>query len=82
MECSFGTDSPLDADIKGRLMEEVFSIIPVRPDDEQMFSLYHKMEAERRLTAERCVNIWTVYLFLNDSLCADLYMKQNHCEFL
>jgi hypothetical protein len=53
---SFGTDSPLDLDIKGRLMEEVFSIINVRPDDEQMFSLYHKMEAERRLLAERCVH--------------------------
>ncbi|CAE7424132.1 unnamed protein product, partial [Symbiodinium microadriaticum] len=34
-------------------MEEVFDIIPVRPDDEQMFTLYHKMEAERRLLAER-----------------------------
>mmetsp|Transcript_4866 Transcript_4866/g.7408 ORF Transcript_4866/g.7408 Transcript_4866/m.7408 type:complete len:1136 (-) Transcript_4866:239-3646(-) len=50
---SFGTDSPLDRDIKGRLMDEVFNILPVRPDDEQMFTLYHKVEAERRLLAER-----------------------------
>ena len=34
-------------------MDEVFNILPVRPDDEQMFTLYHKVEAERRLLAER-----------------------------
>ena len=51
--CSFGTDSPLDLDIKSRLMDEAFSTINARPDDEQAFALYHKVEAARRLTAER-----------------------------
>lgn len=34
-------------------MEEVFRVINARPDDEQMYQLYHKMEAERRLLADR-----------------------------
>jgi len=50
---SFGTDSPLDMDIKGRLMDAIFNILPVLPDDEDTYTLYHKKEAERRLTAER-----------------------------
>jgi hypothetical protein len=50
---SFGTDSPLDQDIKERLMEEVFRVVNARPDDEQMYALYHKLEAERRLLADR-----------------------------
>jgi tubulin polyglutamylase TTLL6/13 len=50
---SFGTDSPLDMDIKGRLMDAIFDILPVLPDDEDTYSVYHKKEAERRLTAER-----------------------------
>ena len=50
---SFGTDSPLDMDVKGRLMEEVLNLVPVLPDDEDAYTLYHKREAERRLTSER-----------------------------
>jgi hypothetical protein len=50
---SFGTDSPLDLDIKSRLMEEVFNVLPVLPDDEMAFELYHKAEAEKRLTIDR-----------------------------
>ena len=50
---SFGTDSPLDMDIKGRLIDAIFNILPVLPDDEDTYSLFHKKEAERRLTAER-----------------------------
>jgi tubulin polyglutamylase TTLL6/13 len=46
---SFGTDSPLDLDIKGRLFEQVFSILPTMPDDEQAYILHHKHEAEKRL---------------------------------
>ena len=50
---SFGTDSPLDLSVKGRLVDEILNIVPVLPDDEDTYSLYHKREAERRLTAER-----------------------------
>ena len=50
---SFGTDSPLDLDIKERLMEEVFNCLPVLPDDELAFNMYHKAEAEKRLTIDR-----------------------------
>lgn len=50
---SFGTDSPLDLDIKERLMDEVFNCLPVLPDDEMAYNLHHKAEAEKRLTVER-----------------------------
>jgi len=46
---SFGTDSPLDAEIKGGLMKEVFKVLPARADDEQAYTLYHKAEAAKRL---------------------------------
>ena len=49
---SFGTDSPLDQDIKERLMRQVFKVLPVRADDEQAYSLFHKSEAARRLTGK------------------------------
>ena len=47
---SFGTDSPLDLDIKTRLMQQVISALPVLPDDEQAYIAYHKAESEKRLT--------------------------------
>ena len=47
---SFGTDSPLDLDIKTRLMQQVLSALPVLPDDEQAYIAYHKAESEKRLT--------------------------------
>lgn len=46
---SFGTDSPLDLDIKSRLFEQVFSILPTLADDELAYILHHKHEAEKRL---------------------------------
>jgi hypothetical protein len=46
---SFGTDSMLDKDIKERLMEQVFSILPVMPDDQQAYLAHHKAESEKRL---------------------------------
>ena len=50
---SFGTDSPLDQDIKDRLMAQVLASVPVLPDDEQAYNAYHKQEATRRLLAKR-----------------------------
>lgn len=50
---SFGTDSPLDLDIKARLMEQVFSTLAVRADDETAYSLYNHVEAEKRLHRTR-----------------------------
>lgn len=47
---SFGTDSPLDRDIKDRLMQQVFKVLPVRSDDEQAYMQHHKSEAGKRLT--------------------------------
>ena len=47
---SFGTDSPLDEDIKGRLMREIFKILPARADDEAAYVNYHKTESVKRLT--------------------------------
>lgn len=47
---SFGTDSPLDDDIKGRLMKEIFKILPARADDEAAYVNYHKTESVKRLT--------------------------------
>lgn len=52
---SFGTDSPLDRDIKERLMEQVFSVLPVMADDQQAYLLHHKAESEKRLVAQRSV---------------------------
>jgi hypothetical protein len=51
--CSFGTDSPLDRDIKERLMEQVFSVLPARADDQQAYMAFHKAESERRLVAQK-----------------------------
>lgn len=50
---SFGTDSPLDLDIKERLMDEVFDCLHVLPDDEAAYNMHHKAEAEKRLTMDR-----------------------------
>ena len=50
---SFGTDSPLDQDIKDRLMAQVLASVPVLADDEQAYNAYHKQEATRRLLAKR-----------------------------
>lgn len=50
---SFGTDSPLDLDIKRRLMEQVLPALSVQYDDEAAYNAFHKQEAEKRLTSER-----------------------------
>ena len=50
---SFGTDSPLDKDIKERLMQQVFSVLPVLPDDQSAYAAHHKSESEKRLIAQR-----------------------------
>lgn len=50
---SFGTDSPLDLDIKKRLMEQVFATLPVRMDDDVAYSMFHQMESEKRLMKKR-----------------------------
>lgn len=33
-------------------MEQVFSVLPVRPDDQQAYALHHKFESEKRLVAQ------------------------------
>lgn len=53
---SFGTDSPLDLDIKDRLMQQTLAALAVLPDDEQAYLSYHKYEASRRLVAQRQQN--------------------------
>ena len=50
---SFGTDSPLDLDIKERLMHQTLRSLAVLPDDEQAYLQHHKTEAEKRLMARR-----------------------------
>lgn len=50
---SFGTDSPLDRDVKERLMKEVFSVLAVMPDDYAAFQAFNKAESEKRLQAQR-----------------------------
>lgn len=50
---SFGTDSPLDLDIKERLMYQTLRSLAVLPDDEQAYLQHHKAEAEKRLMARR-----------------------------
>jgi hypothetical protein len=50
---SFGTDSPLDLDIKERLMQQVFRSLAVLPDDEQAYLAHHKAEAGKRLLKNR-----------------------------
>lgn len=50
---SFATESPLDRDIKSRLMEQVFNTLPVRMDDEQAYQVYHQFESEKRLRKGR-----------------------------
>jgi tubulin polyglutamylase TTLL6/13 len=50
---SFATESPLDLDIKSRLMEQVFNTLPVRMDDEQAYQAYHQFESEKRLRKGR-----------------------------
>jgi len=53
---SFGTDSVLDRDIKERLMEQVFSVLPALPDDQQAFTLHHKVESAKRLNVQKQKN--------------------------
>ena len=53
---SFGTDSPLDQDIKERLMDQVFRALPVLSDDESCYLQYHKEQAGKRLTASKKFN--------------------------
>lgn len=50
---SFGTDSALDKDIKERLMQQVFSVLPVMADDQLAYNAFHKAEAEKRLAAQK-----------------------------
>eukprot|EP01039_Chlorochromonas_danica_P005990 gene5990-6597_t len=45
---SFGTDSALDLDVKERLMQQVFSVLPCLPDDAVAYGYQMKVEAERR----------------------------------
>jgi tubulin polyglutamylase TTLL6/13 len=39
---SFGTDSPLDLDIKERLMDQALRAVSALPDDETAFTQYHR----------------------------------------
>ena len=48
----FCTDSPLDDDIKSRLIQDVFKVLPAKPDDEVAYVNYHKTEAMKRLTGK------------------------------
>lgn len=50
---SFGTDSPLDKDIKDRLMRQVFSVLPTMADDQAAYAAFHKAESEKRLNAHK-----------------------------
>eukprot|EP01038_Epipyxis_sp_PR26KG_P005590 gene5590-7718_t len=50
---SFGTDSALDKDIKERLMQQVFSVLPCMGDDFQTYQAHHKAESEKRLNSLR-----------------------------
>ena len=56
---SFGTDSPLDLDVKDRLMTEVFSTIAALPDDERAFKRHQRAEAKSRLCVQRNVDLGT-----------------------
>eukprot|EP01033_Poteriospumella_lacustris_P012064 gene12064-8619_t len=49
---SFGTDSPLDRDIKDRLMRQVFSVLPTRGDDYAAYVAHQKVESEKRLISQ------------------------------
>ena len=50
---SFGTDSPLDLDIKSRLFSQLLRAIPVMQDDEQAFLHRQREESEQRLMKKR-----------------------------
>jgi hypothetical protein len=42
----------MDQDIKQRLMEQVFSVLPVMADDQVAYAAHHKAESEKRLVAQ------------------------------
>lgn len=46
----------MDLDIKQRLMEQVFSVLPVRADDQQAYAAHHKAESEKRLVSQNRIN--------------------------
>ncbi|GMH70097.1 hypothetical protein TL16_g05323 [Triparma laevis f. inornata] len=46
---SFGTDSPLDEDIKSRVVEQALSILQVNKSDQRVFEEKMKKESEMRL---------------------------------
>ena len=50
---SFGTDSPLDLDVKDRLMAQVLPTLAALPDDEVAYIRYQKNEAAKRLIRRR-----------------------------
>jgi hypothetical protein len=39
--------------VKERLMQQVFSVLPAMSDDQQAYIAHHKIESEKRLTAQR-----------------------------
>ncbi len=45
---SFGTDSPLDLDIKERLMDQVLKVLPVCPDDELAYITNKKLIEDKK----------------------------------
>lgn len=53
---SFGTDSALDLDVKERLMQQVFSVLPPQADDFPAYVAHCKAEAEKR-QAEKAANM-------------------------
>ena len=46
---SFGTDSPLDEDIKSRVVEQALSIVQVQKHDQRLYNDLKKKQSEERL---------------------------------
>jgi hypothetical protein len=46
----------MDQDIKQRLMEQVFSVLPVMADDQVAYAAHHKAESEKRLVAQNRIS--------------------------
>jgi hypothetical protein len=49
----------MDQDIKQRLMEQVFSVLPVMADDQVAYAAHHKAESEKRLVAQNRISAHT-----------------------
>ena len=65
---SFATDSPLDQNIKSRVIEQTISIVKAKPHDRFIYEQAQRCKAEERLYNSQS---WGIVRSLSESLLCD-----------